>query len=207
MILKKVHIVEYIALINLQFPNAYQFANERDEDTFINLWYEGLKTYPKELCDIAVKNAVLKAEFAPKIATVVKEIESLIEAQGSSDSELWNALVSALTEIRSELPYASDKYDGVIHEDTGLTTSGEARKLIAKAYDKLDLKLKNYCGSMRGFMDLAAIDEADLQYEKGRFLKQMPQLAERMKARQNIPPQIASLIRGIERKLIGEGND
>lgn len=210
MILKKVHIVEYIALINLQFPNAYNFANERDEDMFIGLWYEGLKVYPKELCDIAVRNAILKAEFVPKIATIVKEAESLLEAQGSSDSELWSELVCALTEIRSELPYMNDRYDTVVHDNTGLTTAGETRKLVAHVYNTLDPKLKEYCGSMRSFMDLAQIDEADLQFEKGRFLKQLPVLSERIKTKQNTPPQLANLINGLigdnTNKMIGAKN-
>lgn len=207
MLLKKAHIVEYITLINLQFPNVYQFATERDRELFINLWFEGLKDYPKELCDMAVKKAILKAEFAPKIATVIKEVENLVEAQDISDGELWNNLVSALNAIRNEMPYASERYDDIIHDDTGLTTAGEARKHISRVYDRLESKLKEYCGSMRGFMDLAQIAEEDLQYEKGRFLKQMPIIAERIKTQQQTPPQLANLIKGIgesQKKLLKE---
>ena len=210
MILKKAHIIEYIALINLQFPNAYQFSADRDKETFISLWFGGLKSYPKEFCDVAVRNALYKAEFAPKIATVIKEAESLFEAHGSSDGELWNELVSAVGSIRNELLYASERYDTVIHEETGLTTAGEARKRIGKVFDGLDTKLKEYCGSMRGFMDLAQIDEADLQYEKGRFMKQAPVIAERIKIKQQTPPQLANLIKslanGSEKKLLGDNS-
>lgn len=208
MILKKSHIIEYIALINLQFPNAYQFSADRDKETFISLWFEGLKSYPKEFCDVAVRNALYKAEFAPKIATVIKEAESLFEAHGSSDGELWNELVSAVGSIRNELLYASERYDTVIHEETGLTTAGEARKRIAKVFDGLDIKLKEYCGSMRGFMDLAQVDEADLQFEKGRFMKQMHVITERIKVKQQTPPQLASLIKslagGENKNLLGD---
>lgn len=208
MTLKKAHIVEYIALINLQFPNAYQFSADRDKETFISLWFEGLKSYPKELCDVAVKNALYKAEFAPKIATVIKEAESLLEAQGSSDGELWNELVTALAAIRSELPYAGERYDTVIHDDTGLTTAGEARRRIAKVYDGLDVRLKEYCGSMRGFMDVAQTDEADLQFEKGRFMKRLPAITERIKIKRQTPPQLASLIKSLageeNKRLLGE---
>ncbi len=193
----KTDILKYIALINLQFQNAYRFATARDEDMFISLWYEGLKGYPKELCAMAVRNAIYKAEFAPKIATIIKEAESLAESQGSSDGELWSELVSALDEIRRELPYTGERYNTVIHEDTGLTTAGEARKLIGRVYDGLNLKLKEYCGGMRGFMDLAQMNEADLQFEKGRFLKQLPQLTERIKIRRNTPKQLANLIKDV----------
>lgn len=211
MTLKKAHIVEYITLINLQFPNAYQFATERDRELFINLWFEGLKDYPKEICDMAVKRAILKAEFTPKIAMVIKEVESLVEAQRSSDGKLWNELLSALNAIRSELPYASERYDEVIHDDTGLTTAGEVRKRISKVYDGLDVKLKEYCGDVRGFMELAKIGEEDLQYEKGRFLKQLPILTERLKTQHQTPPQLVNLIKGIceenDRKLLGAHSD
>ena len=208
MLLKKAHIVEYITLINLQFPSAYQFATERDRELFINLWFEGLKDYPKEICDMAVKKAILKAEFAPKIATVINEADNLLRAQGSSEGELWNKLVSALREIRSELPYASDRYDSVIHDDTGLTTAGEARQLISGVYNGLDSTLKKYCGGIQGFMDLAKVSEDDLQFEKGRFLKQLTIITERIKTKQQTPPQLANLIQGLvsgsETKLLEE---
>lgn len=210
MTLKKIHIVEYIALINLQFPNAYQFVTERDEDMFVNLWFEGLKNYPKEICDVAVKNAILKAEFAPKIGTVVKELESLLRSQDKSDSELWEEFTQALRDIRGELTFASERYDTIIHEDTGLTTAGEARKRIAKVFDGLNPTLREYCGGLRGFMDLAEISESDLQFEKGRFLKQLPLLIERMKIKENTPLLLADTIKGLinnsKVKLIGATN-
>jgi len=208
MTIKKSHIVEYVALINLQFPSAYQFVTEKDSELFVNLWYDGLKSYPEEICDIAVRNAILKSEFAPKIATVLKEVESLISSCECSDGVLWGELVFALGRIRGELPYACDRYDTVIHDDTGLTSAGEARRLISDTYNGLDAKIKEYCGSVRGFMELAQIDETELHFEKGRFLKQLPILAERAKVKRSIPPQLANLVEGLiennERKMIGE---
>ena len=63
---------------------------------------------------------------------------------------------------------------------------------------------------VRGFMDLAQIDEADLQYEKGRFMKQAPVIAERIKIKQQTPPQLANLIKslanGSEKKLLGDNS-
>ena len=108
-------------------------------------------------------------------------------------------------------PYASERYDTVIHDDTGLTTAGETRKLISRVYNFLNSKLKEYCGDIQGFMELAKICEEDLQYEKGRFLKQLPSITDRLKTRQQTPPQLASLIKDIsassERKLLGAVNE
>lgn len=206
--LKKAHVVEYIALVNLQFSNAYNFTTDRERELLVNLWYEGLKFYPKELCDVAVKNALFKAEFVPKIATVLKEVETLYSAQQASDGQLWSELVSACAQIRDDVPYSSDRYDTVIHEDTGLTTAGEMRKTIAKIYDGLDPKLKEYCGSMRGFMDLSQTDEEDLKYEKGRFLKQLPIITERLRTKQQTPPELVDILKSIgcgeDKKLLGD---
>lgn len=207
MTLKKEHIVEYIALINLQFPNAYKLESERDRIMLVNLWFEGLKAYPKELCDVAVRNSIFKAEFAPKIATIIAEADNLIGSQGHCDTGLWAELKSGLMAISREIPYASSRYDTVVHEETGLTTAGEARRKIARVYDSLPLEVKEYCGGMSGFMDLAQVDEEELQYEKGRFLKQVPILRERVKTRQNMPQQLADIINGLvegnRQKLIG----
>lgn len=207
MTINRKHVIGYVALINLQFPNAYRFATEQDREAFVNLWFYGLKNYPKEVCDVAVKNAVLKAEFAPKIATVVKEIESLIETFGKNDGELWNELTYALEEIRDELPYASEKYNTAIHDDTGLTTAGETRKRISKVYDGLDLRLKKYLVNMRGFMDLARVNDDDLQFEKGRFMKRLPIIEARLKVQEQMPTEIINFITDLSgKKLIGENN-
>lgn len=208
--LKKRDIVEYIALINLQFPNAYQFANEKDRTSYIELWFAGLKFYPKELCDAGVKNAILKSEFAPKIATVIAEIEKLIETQRPGDTKLWDELIAAIRKAEREIPYASSRYNEVVHEDTGLTTAGEACKAIACVYDSLSAELKEYCGSMRGFIDIAQMSEEELRYEKGRFLKQLPNLRERIKAVRNLPPQLTDVIKCVleskDQKMIGIKN-
>lgn len=206
--LNKSAVPRIFELIRTAYDNAFAGKSENDMYNLVELWYDCLREYPYEVVVQATKNAIKHSEYPPRIATVVKEAESLIDAQGTGDGELWNGLCSALRQIRSELPYASDRYDTVVHNDTGLTTAGEARKFIAKVYNGLDEKVKEYCGNMRGFMDLAAIAEEDMQYEKGRFLKQLPVLAERIKIKRETPPQLANLIKGIcennARQLIGD---
>ena len=62
---------------------------------------------------------------------------------------------------------------------------------------------------MRGFMDLAQLDDVELQFEKGRFMKQLPMITERIKVKQQTPPQLANLIRGLtssDKKLLGDNS-
>ena len=48
-------IINYIAIINLNFDSPYANISEENMDLLINTWYDCLKDYPKDLCDRAMK--------------------------------------------------------------------------------------------------------------------------------------------------------
>lgn len=205
--LNKSTIPQIFELLRTAYDNAFVGKSETDMFNLVELWYDCLHEYPLEVVLQATKNAIKHSEFIPRIATVVKEVETLMQAYRSNDSELWNELRAAVDRISGELPYMSGAYDTVVHDDTGLTTAGEVRKLIHTTYCGLNKKIKEYCGNERGFIDIARLDEEGLQFEKARFIKQLPVLTERVKIKQSTPPQLANLIKGIcdsnDKKLLG----
>lgn len=202
--LKKINIVEYIAWINLQFPNTYQFLSDKEREMFVDLWYEGLKEYPKEVCDAAVKQTILNAEFAPKIATVRKHVQALFETQDDGDGELWNKLLEGLESIRHSVPYTTEKYNQFVDESTGMTAACKAMKKIAGAYDALNSKTREYLGGVRAFMDLSQLSDEELTYEKGRFLKALPTVAQRIKLKAQTPPLLANMIKELALEMNGK---
>lgn len=205
--LTKSTIPQIFELLRTAYDNAFTGKSETDMFNLVELWYDCLHEYPLEVVLQATKNAIKHSEFIPRIATVVKEAETLMQAYRSNDSELWNELKVAVDKISGELPYMSGAYDTVVHDDTGLTTAGEVRRLIHMTYVGLNEKIKEYCGNERGFIDIARLDEEGLQFEKARFIKQLPVLAERVKTKQSTSPQLANLIKGIrasnDKKLLG----
>lgn len=197
MVTSKSTITQILELIRTAYDNAFAGKSEADMYNLVELWYDCLKEYPQEVVLQATKNVIKRSEFIPRIATVNNEAENLMQTYTANDSELWNELRAAVERVRGELPYMGGAYDTVVHDDTGLTTAGEVRKLIHTVYVGLNDKIKEYCGNERGFIDIARLDDEGLQFEKARFMKQLPILMERVKTKQSISPQLANLIKGI----------
>ena len=202
-------ITQIFELIRTAYDNAFAGKSEADMYNLVELWYDCLNEYPQEVVLQATKNAIKHSEFIPRIATIAMEADAIMQAYRSNDGELWNELKSAVDRVSGELVYMSGAYDTVRHDDTGLTTAGEVRKLIHTVYVGLNDKIKEYCGGERGFIDIARQDDYRVQFEQERCINQLNILSERVKVKRSISPQLASLIKGIcdsnERKLIGEG--
>lgn len=191
----KSDVLQILETIRLTYDNAFAGKSENDMTVLVGIWYDCLSEYPKEVVFTALKSAIKHSEYVPKISTVVKEIEALIGSQQASDSELWNELLRAIEAVRIHLPYMCGAYDTVRHSDTGKTTAEEISELVRRTYAGLSPKVKEYCGNLRGFVDIAKQDDESLQFEKARFVKQSPALTERTKIKQQTPPQLTNLIK------------
>lgn len=182
---------KYITLIRINFENAYKTQNDTERQLLIRSWYEILKPYPKEVCDAAVLNAIKNAEFAPRIGSIVKEIEKMETAYEKTENELWAELTGVLREVEKNV-YAF-RYTYI--EENGLSQGDNARQRVADIFNSLSPELKEYCRNQRGLIEIATSD--GLQYEKGRFMKQLPTLRERAKTRRGMGDALAGLIQGM----------
>lgn len=189
---------KYITMIRINFENAYKTQNIEEREMLLASWYAILQEYPKEICDKAVINAIKNAEFAPRIGNIVKEIEKMQEAFEKTDHELWAELISKFREVRR---FASRINNNFV-ESNGLTQGENARQILEEIFDELSPELKDYCRNSRGLIELAQYTEEQLSFERGRFIKTMPQLRARKKMREQTPVNLAGLIQGISIKLI-----
>lgn len=189
---------KYITMIRINFENAYKTQNIEEREMLLASWYAILQEYPKEICDKAVINAIKNAEFAPRIGNIVKEIENMQEAFEKTDHELWAELISKFREVRR---FASRVNNNFV-ESNGLTQGENARQILEEIFDELSPELKDYCRNSRGLIELAQYTEEQLSFERGRFIKTMPQLRARKKMREQTPVNLAGLIQGISIKLI-----
>lgn len=182
---------KYITLIRINFENAYKTQNDEERQLLYRSWYEILKPYPKKVCDAAVLNAIKNAEFAPRIGTIVKEIEKMQSAYEKTESELWAELTAALREVEKNV-YCF-RFNFI--EANGLSQGDNARQRVEDIFNGLSPELKEYCGNQRGLIDLATGD--GIKYEKGRFMTQIPTLRQRAKTRRETGDAIAGLIQGM----------
>lgn len=194
---------KYITTIRIEYPNAFpiQAKDEKERAELYRMlcvsWFKQLEQYPKELCDTAVMNALGSARDGryPRIGDVKYQVERIQEACQKSDNELWAELQAVLWEVADNVSLC--RYDA--HEE-------KARKRINEIFNSLSPELKEYCQTVGGLTDIALCDMDKLGFERGRFIKAIPQIRERAKVRATIPEAVKSLMTG-EMLLLGGNNE
>lgn len=184
---------KYITTIRINFENSYKTQTDEEREILIKSWFVILKDYPKEIVDKAVINAIKNAEFAPRIGTIVKEIEKMRIAYEKSDEELWAELTGVLRKVSSNT-YAY-RYTAIDYN--GKTQGQNAYQQNKDIFERLSPELKAYCQNLSGLAAIAEYTDEQLSYEKGRFLRIMPTIKERVKTRSETPANIAGLIQGL----------
>ena len=192
---------QYITMVRINFENAYKSQTQEERELLIASWYAILKNYPKEVCDAAVLNAIKNAEYAPRIGAIVKEIEKMQVAYEKSESELWAELKGCLREVAA----CVYRFRFNFIEANGLTQCENAQNRVREIFDSLSPELKEYCRNANGLIELAQLDGEQLNYEKGRFNKMIPQLKDRAKTRAQIGGNLSGLIQGMSNHFLIEG--
>lgn len=192
-------VLEYLTIIRINFENAYKSQTQEEQKLLLKSWYAILKDYPKEVCDKAVINALKNAEFAPRIGSIVKEIEKMQVAYEKTAEELWAELTGVLREV-SDCAY---KFRFNFIESNGKTQGENARIRLKEIYNNLSPEVKDYVRNESTLIELADLTDSQLNFEKGRFLKTIPQIKERAKTRAQTG-NMANLLQGLNIFLIEE---
>lgn len=192
---------QYITMIRINFENAYKAQTAEEREMLLASWYAILKDYPKEVCDAAVINAIKNAEFAPRIGSIVKEIEKMQRAYEKTEAELWGELQGCLREVSS----CAYRFRFNFIEANGLTQGENARIRVKEIFNNLSPELKEYSRNVNGLIELAQLDGEQMSFEKGRFNKMMPQLKDRAKTRAQIGGgNLSGLIQGLSNNFLLE---
>lgn len=171
--LKQNDIVEIIALIRVNFENAYASTDE-EAKLLVRFWYESLNMYDRNLVLEGAKNAVRHCQFAPKLSDILNEIKALESAGRATEEQLWAELTGVLGKIyriSRYLPYPQYRRwaDGKIGEIFG----------------GLSEDLKDYLVNQSALVELSEMTAESLAFEKNRFFRRLPvlrQLAEDRRA-------------------------
>lgn len=158
-------VLTYIIKIQLNFENAYATASDNDKRLLLASWFEALREYPKEICDVAVNNVLKRAKFAPRLGDLTEEIEKLIAPETKSDEELWAELSSVLGRVYDVSRYLS--YPQYVKW---------ANAKLNEIYGELSDELKLFVVNVSTLVDIAEMSAENLQYERARFFRQMPVL-------------------------------
>lgn len=193
--IKPTDINKYITTIRINFENAYKTQNDEEREILIKSWYAILKDYPKEIVDKAVINAIKNAEFAPRIGTIVKEIEKMYEAYEKSDTELWAELSGVLREVES----CAYRFRFNAIADNGKTQGENAIIRVNEIFNGLSPELKEYCRSVKGLIEIAQLPTDEIRrFENARFMRTIPTIKQRAKTKRETGDQLQALIYGMQ---------
>lgn len=184
--LGKADIQEALEIIRLQYTNAYPIDEPRKEKILIDLWYNIFQEYPYEIFIQAVRESIKTSEFAPKPATIIKEIEKMQSTNDKDGAQLWEELTDTFYQVRL---YASMLMNTFMDDD-GVRQCDKASAKLKEIYNELDEATKQYVRSTSMLIQLARSDSEQLSIEKGRFLRELPQIRERLKIRKEMPQDI-----------------
>ena len=192
---------KYITTIRLNFENAYKTQTEDERLILIKSWFAILKDYPKEVCDNAVMQAIKYAKFAPRIGDIVEQIEKMKSVFERDECELWAELSGCLREVESNV-YAF-RFNAI--DRNGLTQGENARIRVREIFNGLSPELKEYCRNTNGLIEIAEYTDEQLSYERGRFMRVMPQIRERAKMRQQMPESVTGLLQRLSDNWVAIG--
>lgn len=195
-------VLQYLTMIRINFENAYKTQTQEEQKLLLKSWYAILKDYPKEVCDQAVINALKNAEFAPRIGSIVKEIEKMQEAYEKSQEELWTELTATFREV-ADCAY---KFRFTYVEENGKTQGENARERVKEIFNNLSPEIRDYVRNERALIELTELTSNQLNYEKRNFEKVIPQIKQRAKTRATTGT-MANLIKGLNIFLLEENAD
>lgn len=191
--IKPTDVNRYITTIRINFENAYKTQTDEEREILIKSWFAILKDYPKEIVDKAVINAIKYAKFAPRIGDIVEQIEKMQVAYEKSNEELWAELTGVLREVARNVY----RFHFTYVEFNGKTQGENARKRVKDIYNGLSAELKDYLRNTQGLIELAEYTDEQLSYERGRFMRTIPEIKQRAKTRHEVGEQLAGLIQGL----------
>lgn len=200
--LGKADIQEALEIIRLQYTNAYPIDEPRKEKILIDLWYNIFQEYPYEIFIQAVRESIKTSEFAPKPATIIKEIEKMQSTGDKNGAQLWEEMTDTFYEVRV---YASMLMN-TFKEDDGVRQCDKASAKLKEIYEGLDEATKQYVRSTSMLIQLARSDSEQLSIEKGRFLNALPAIRERNKTLNSMPQEVRLFFSDLN-KQIGGGKE
>lgn len=156
----------------------------------VESWYSILKPYHRAIVFEATKRSLTHSEFAPRIGSIVNEIERMTSAIGKSDVDLWVELYGVLCETHR----CRHTLHCNFREEDGLTQGEKAAARLEEIFNGLSEEVREYVGSVHHLCVIAEYDEEQLSMEKGRFFRTVPALRERVRTKKELPQNVLALL-------------
>lgn len=200
--LTKSEIIKVITAVKMQCPDALPYKNDVEFEILVDMWFDCFKEYPAEIVWAATRNALKNTVYQKQnwIGAINQEVAKMQVAYEKDENELWAELTGVFREVND----CAYRFRFNFVERNGKTQGENARIRIEEIFNSLSPELQAYCRNIGGLIELADLTNEQLNYEKGRFMRMIPQLKERAKTRAQMG-DMAQLLQGITLKLLPNG--
>lgn len=195
--LTKQDVVSMVGVIKANYDNAFRNSTKETLLAMVEQWYKSLVVYDKEIVGVALQRVLEECEYTPNLAHIMKQIKIIKEATEPTDAEYWVQLTDTLRRV-ARCVYRF-RFNAI--EENGLTQGENAKNEVKRIWEQLPQILKDYCGSENGLINLSKMDQDEMTFEKGRFIKMLPTLKTRIEVKQTIDAGVLALASGTPEKI------
>lgn len=179
--------VRLIEEIHVNFRYTYKDMSSKDMQIMIARWYDCLRGYSDEAVEGAFRTALCRSSMPPTIADIIGTIERQERLKEPSDMALWSELKEAIEKIKKKV---WDIRYGFVHLFEMKDTMNEPKYV----YDNLREDIRSYI-DFDSFCAFGAYTDEQLQFERARFLKAIPEIRQALRDKRTIEetkPMIAA---------------
>lgn len=157
------------------------------EDVFnakVELTYNRLSKYPYEIVNEALGRCFDDCKYCISIADIKEHIDQMQNATNKTEYDLWAELDRAIYDAC--ILYGRFGYTAIPIGET--KSQGQlAREQLEILFNSLDPIIKDYLHDKQGLINII---DCNIEYEKGRFLKAIPNLRHRQEILRETPNNI-----------------
>lgn len=196
--MQKETVVRIITEIKANYRYTYRDMTKEEMRLMVERWFDCLKPFSDNDVESAFRVALCKFSMPPTIADIIGIISRQERLKQPTDAELWSQLMKAVKQTKYEIYFEKDIRTHYAYQ---LKT-----KEVRDIYASLDEMIRAYI-DFDGFCEYGAWDEIQLQIERSRFLKALPEIreafAEKKLAQMREP--VKERIESTQKPLIGVG--
>lgn len=170
--MQKTTVIKIVAEIKANYRYTYKGATDAEIKLIIERWYDCLHGFSDAEVEEAFKAAICTLTLPPTLADIIGYIERKQRLSEPNDNALWQELMYAIGES-SQTQWTHEGFLS-LYEIGG--------KALREIYDKMSEPMREYV-DYDSFQYFCGMSKESLEFERSRFLKQIPEIRRALRER------------------------
>lgn len=171
--MQKTTVIKIVAEIKANYRYTYKGVTDAEIKLIVERWYDCLHGFSDAEVEEAFKAAICTLTVPPTLADIMGYIERKQRLSEPNDNALWQELIDAIDESHGQI-WTRDAGYQFVYETIG--------KEFREIYDKMSEPLREYI-DFGSFPYFCGMSKESLEFERSRFLKQIPEIRRALRER------------------------